>query len=99
MNLRLARMGELVQHVRREFGLSAVAARSLIWSQAHACRMEVRRGVRATARTTIRDMADFFFPLGLEPHFRIVPRTEAAKAACAAKLLTDSVEGPDDGRP
>lgn len=100
MNLRLARMGELIQHVRSAFGLSAVEARSLIWTQARLCRMEIRRGVRATARTTIRDVADFFFPLGIELRFRSVPRTRTAKAACAAWLLRNSVEeGLNDGRP
>lgn len=86
-DLRLAAVGSLIRHLRVEFDLTAPTALSLIHSQAHACQMVVARGVRMTDKTTVRDLIDFFVPMGLWPKWTISPVTKRAKAAAVAEAL------------
>lgn len=86
-DLRLAAVGSLIRHLRVEFDLTAPTALSLIHSQAHACRMIVDRGVRMTDKTTVRDLVDFFVPMGLWPKWSMTPVTRRAKAAAVAEAL------------
>lgn len=85
--LRLATISSLVRHLRAEFDLTTPTALSLIHGQAHACQMIVSRGVRMTDKTTVRDLVDFFVPMGLWPKWTMMPVTKRAKAAAVAEAL------------